>query len=130
MENLLRSNIIFEMLTLPTSTETSSFLKNNSLLGMLAKSEKCVRFKTNGSNILDGLTVIVLKCPGFGINSIPQLILEGKVDFPQKVPKHPNNLLVRVFGKKALLKGEVCDHCMHILLDVITVSVLQVTKEK
>ena len=48
----------------------------------------------------------------------------------QELSKHLDNLLVRVFGKKALLKGEVCDHCMHILLDVITVSVLQVTKEK
>ena len=78
----------------------------------------------------NGLTVVVLECLCFGLNSIPQLFLESKVDVLQKAPEHPNNCFVCVFGKKSLLKNEVCDYCMHVLLIVITLSVLQETKEK
>ena len=48
MENSLWSNVTLETLTFPTSTETLIFLKNNSLLGKLAKAEKNIRFKSNG----------------------------------------------------------------------------------
>ena len=86
--------------------------------------------KSKRWSILDDLTVVVLECLCFWINSILHLVLEGKLDMRQELSKHLDNCIDSVFGKKALLKVEVCDHCMHILLIVITVSVLQATNEK